>query len=296
VGEAGVSSLLSNGYQPNLVEPEGRETVYRPLSSDVDSAAVRFPDGTGRPLQAVVEESPPGQVIELAPGRYVGALSLRRAITLRGAGDLSCIAIEGSGSAVLVDAGDDRVILESLRIEGGDAESGGALRIDSGRVKAHNLHLRHCRAKSGGAIHLKNGDLDATLLRIEDVVADRGGAVWIEGKSALSLRDSQVSRSEAGQGGALCVEGGARVVLEGVTVRRARALSPAGGQALFVAGNRDAVPTLYLRRVRLEDVPFGAPLIVDGRFPGEISLFECDMPRVVLDAPGVVDGGSNHWR
>lgn len=256
----------------------------------------RFPDPSGRDLAAVIASAPEGAVIELAPGRFPGPLRIERSLTLRGAGDLSCIAVEQGGSVVEVAALDGKVVLESLRLEGGSADSGGALRIESGRVRVHNLHLQHCRAGAGGAIHLAGGELDGTLVRIEDVSADRGGAIWVQGKAALSLRDSQVSRSEAGQGGAFLIEGGARVVLEGLTVRRARALSAAGGQALFVAGSATAVPTLFLKRVRLEDVPFGQPLVVDGRFPAEVSLFECDMPRVVLEAPGVVDGGSNHWR
>lgn len=263
---------------------------------DEEPLLVRFPDPSGRSLSQVVASAPAGAVIEVAPGRYPGPLVVERAITLRGAGDLTCIYTDQGGSVVRVAALDGRVVLESLRLEGGAAESGGALRIDSGRVRAHNLHLQHCRAGAGGAIHLAGGELDGTLVRIEDVSAERGGAIWIQGRAALSLRDSQVSGSEAGQGGAFLVEDAARVVLEGLTVRRARALSPAGGQALFVAGTQDAVPTLFLKRVRLEDVPFGQPLVVDGRFPAEVSLFECDMPRVVLEAPGVVDGGSNHWR
>jgi hypothetical protein len=84
--------------------------------------------------------------------------------------------------------------------------------------------------------------------------------------------------------------------LEGITIGKSRATVAAGGQAIYVAGAGDGKPVLELVRVRLEDAPLGMPLVVDRDHPGAVSLYECDMPRVVLDAPGVVDGGANNWR
>jgi hypothetical protein len=167
-----------------------------------------------------------------------------------------------------------------------------------GRVRAHNLHIQRCQAArdGGGAISVCGGELDASRVRVHHVSGDRGGAVRAAGRATVILRDAQIRRSEARLGGAVAVEDQARVQLEALTIGRCRATTPSGGQAIYVAGSSGAFPVLKLRRVRFEDVPMGMPLVVDPSHPGEVSLSECDMPRVVLGAPGVIDGGGNHWR
>jgi hypothetical protein len=65
---------------------------------------------------------------------------------------------------------------------------------------------------------------------------------------------------------------------------------------LFVGGSRDGTPILSLHRVRLADAPIGRPVVQDRALPGLIQVSSCDLPRLVLDEPGVVDLGGNHWR
>jgi hypothetical protein len=262
------------------------------------SQPIRFPDDSGRSLAEVVGTAEPGSVLEIAPGRYTDRLVFRRGLTLRGAGDLTRISVEGRGSAVVVELPPDEALtIESVLIEGGEAEEGGAVLLRSGILRLHNVHIRECRAgQGGGAIHLSTGSLEATLLRAHDVHGDRGGAICAVGDATVRLKDAQIHDSRARYGGAMAFLGPVRAHLEGITIGKSRATAAQGGQAIYVAGAGDGKPVLELVRVRLEDVPLGMPLVVDREHPGAVSLVECDMPRVVLDAPGVVDGGANNWR
>ena len=268
-------------------------------ASDHEAARIRFPDGSGRTLGAVVEACPPGAVVEIAPGRFSGPVRITRPITLTGAGDLSRLEAGETDGLVVVDAGpEDRVALESLTFEGGRSGSGAGLRVNRGRVFLHNVHIQGCRAeRGGGALHVAGGEVDATLLRVNDVGAARGGAVWVAGDGLFRLRDGQIESAFAELGGAFAVEDGARVFLESVTVHKCRATAPSGGQAFFVSGTSGLPPPhLSLLRVRLSDVPFGLPVFVDPRHPGRVKVSACDVPRVVQGVVGVVDGGQNRWR
>jgi hypothetical protein len=110
------------------------------------------------------------------------------------------------------------------------------------------------------------------------------------------VRDSQFKKSEAGLGGALAVEGDAKVLIEGASIARARATAQSGGQVVWVAGAKGKKAIVWLRRVRFEDAPMGMPIFVDPELPGEVSISACDIPRTVSSAPGIVDAGDNHWR
>lgn len=269
------------------------------MTLEMEKEPIRFPDGTERSLVDLLESAAPGAIIELAPGRYAGPLTITRPVTIRGAGDLTRIFGERRGAVLTIRApGEGRVVVESLLIEDGASEAGGGIFVIEGLVRLHNVQIQHCQADQGGggAIHVAGGELDATLLRAHDVSGDRGGAVWAGGRAVITLRDSQIRRSEARLGGALAIEGSAKVLLEGLTIGRSRATSPSGGQAIYVAGSSRASPVLKLRRVRFEDAPMGMPLFVDPAFPGEVSVTECDLPRIVLGVPGIVDGGENRWR
>lgn len=263
-----------------------------------DQDTLRYPDGSGRSLAAFIGGSPAGSTIELAPGRYEGKLHIAKPVCLRGAGDLTRIFAGGEGRVIEVrlETGGE-VVLESILLEGGGAASGAGIWLGGGRLRLHNVHIQRCEASGGGggAIHVEDGELDASVLRVNDVRGDKGGAIWVQG-AEIRLRDSQIMGSEARQGGALAVEGPSRVSLESVTVKKARATTPAGGQALYVSGAQGVRPRLDLRRVRLEDAPLGLPVFVDPDHPGDLSLSGCDVPRMIQSVVGVIDGGENRWR
>src|SRR5262245_9463556 len=102
---ATVSNRLSEGHQP-----------------------IRFPDESGRSLSEIIESSARGAIIELSPGRYTERLVFRHGLTLRGAGDLTRISVEGRGSAISAELpADETLTIESVLIEGGEADEGGAV-------------------------------------------------------------------------------------------------------------------------------------------------------------------------
>jgi hypothetical protein len=266
--------------------------------SALPSPELAYPDDSGRSLAAVVGAAPAGAVITLAPGRHLGPVVIERPVTLRGAGELTRIVNEGRGSVVVVSAAaGGLVVLDALRLEGGEADRGGGLLVEGGQVRLRNVHVHRCHAvREGGAVLIAGGEVDAVLLRLEAVTAGRGGALAVMGSGHLVLRDSQVHRAEAAQGGALAVLDEGVALLEGVTLRRVRSTGPSGGQALWVARTARGRPRVQLRRVRMEEVTLGLPIVVDGGAGQAVELVECDAPRAAQGAPGVVDGGMNRWR
>jgi hypothetical protein len=267
------------------------------MSAETKQERIRFPDESGRTLSDLMAGYASGAVIELAPGRYAGPILITRSVTIRGAGDLTRIVGERRGPVITIRApGDARVVLDSILIEGGKSDSGGGIAIVEGRTRVHNVHIRESNGIRGGAIHVASGELDATRVRIFDVSGERGGAIWAGGGSVVAVRDSQIKKSEAAYGGAIAVEGDAKVLLEGATIARARATAQSGGQAIWVTGTRGKKPAVWLRRVRFEDAPMGMPIYIDPELPGEVTVSSCDLPRVVNTAEGIVDAGDNHWR
>lgn len=260
--------------------------------------AIRYPDGSGRLLAELLYGAPDGAVVTIAPGRYTEQVEITRPVTLRGAGDLTRFIGRSARPIIRVDADNTgEVRLESLALEDGDGEHGGALSIARGHVRLHNLHIRFSRAVAGGgAIGIAGGDVYAERIRIQHAEAGRGGGVRVHGRGVLRLADAQISHVQAGVGGALCVEDAARVVLERATIARSAATETAGGQAIYVGGSELGAPVLYLHRVRLKDAPLGVPVFNDPARAGDIRVLGCDMPRLVLGAPNLTDDGENVWR
>ena len=269
-----------------------------PDSCHRGDGVVRYPDDSSDALNAFLDGLPAGSVVDVAPGIYEGPLSITRPVTLRGAGELTRISGGGIGRPVSIAVSmSGRVILESLRLEQGEAEDGGGMLVAAGDVQLRNIHIHRCAAHGrGGALAVVGGSVAAARLFAVDVSAQRGGGVWLGEQGQLTLRDSQLSRCDANFGGAIAVEDAATLDVDGLTIRRARARSGSGGQALYARGSTTGRPILRLNRVRLEDGSLGLPIVVDPAFPAEVRLQACDMPRTVRSIAGLVDGGANHWR
>src|SRR5688572_17939853 len=119
----------------------GLMTVSMTLSGG-PRGSIRFPDESGRSLSQLIESCAPGAIVELSPGRYTDRLVVRRGLTLRGAGDLTRISVDGRGSAIVAELPpDEALIIESVLIEGGEADEGGALFLRSGVLRLHNVHI-----------------------------------------------------------------------------------------------------------------------------------------------------------
>jgi hypothetical protein len=259
-------------------------------------ARLRFPNDRGKSLRDFIAECAPGAIIEIAPGRYDEPLLIDKAISIRGAGELTRISSLARGPVITVRAGEGEVELQSLALEGGDAEEGGALLVESGALILENLHLRRCRAVRGGGLSLMGGTASARLLRFSQLEAERGGAIRVSGRATLDLADVQISHCRAAKGGAIAIEDAARLQAEAMTLHKCRASEAQGGQAMYVSGSDAGAPIVTLHRVRFADPPLGRGIVQNRTNPGLVHLSGCDLPKSVLDEPGVVDLGANHWR
>lgn len=263
--------------------------------------SIRYPDpstSSERDLAAFLAEVPPGAVVELAPGRYRGPISVDRPLTIKGAGDLTRLEGEGEGPVVRVDVDEAGLVyFESLTIASGRAERGAGLAITSGRVRLFNVQVRDCEASdAGGGIWAGGGEVEARLLRMTGLAADRGGAVAVQGHARFAIFDGELRDAWARVGGAIHASESSRIRLSGTTFGRTRATSTSGGQVLWIGAARSSELVVELERVRFEDVPIGRPLVVEAERPGKVVLFECDVPTDVFENPGIVDGGNNTWR
>ena len=259
---------------------------------------MRYPDDSAEGLDAFLQEVPEGTVVDVAPGRYEGPLVIDRPVTLRGAGELTRIIGGRGGRPISISVGArGRVVLDSLRLELGQEEDGGGLLVSAGDVQLRNIHIHQCAARArGGALAVAGGTVVGARLHTLDTSAQHGGAVWVGHNGQLTLTDSQLAQCEATYGGALAVEDSARVDVDGLTVRRARARSGAGGQTLYVRGGSEARPVVRLDRVRFDLGVMGAPVVVDPEHPAEVRLRACDVSGTVRNVAGFVDDGANHWR
>lgn len=254
-----------------------------------------------RSLAELVAGAERDAVIELPPGRYAGSVELRRGVTLRGAGDLTRIVPgEGAGAgSVLHVRTKERVRLESLLVEGGEAERGGGILVSQGTVWMFNVHLRDCAARDGGgALAVRGGTVEGRRLRFRDVHAPRGGAILVDGAAErVELEDFEVVGGEADFGGAVFVGGRAEVKLRYATIARSRAEKR--GQMVYATGREGA--TLRLDKVRFEspaweELRAGAELFNDPEGFARVLVEGCDLPRGVRDVPGVVATGRTRWR
>lgn len=262
------------------------------------SEVISYSPALGRTLAELIADAPPGSVIEVPPGRYLGPFTLDRALAIKGAGDLTRLVNERPGPVVRVSLADGaRVELESLALEGGEARDGGGLLIERGDFFGSNLRVNHCRAGRGGGIAVLAGQAELSRVRIENVEAtESGGALYSTGEGVLTLFEGQIVGAQAPKGGAVALAGGARVSLERVTITRARALTSAGGQVMALVGDSGRSPTLVLKRVRITDKALWPPLVQDPAWPGEVFAEACDLPRMTMKDTGLVDRGGNTWR
>jgi len=142
------------------------------------------------PLQDLVDQAPPGAVLEVPPGTYRGDLFLDRPVTLRARGDVTLLG-SGQGSVIRVRAPD--VTLEGLTIDG---RRGGDLGRDTSgiHVAAPNVTIRRC--------HLRNSLFGVYLRESNRAVVEETEVLGIPGLdpgekgSGIHLWDSHGFRLE----------------------------------------------------------------------------------------------------
>ncbi len=142
-------------------------------------------------VQAAIDASQDGDVIELAPGIYAESLNLRGGITLLGTGAKpEDVIIEGLLEHPVGQLRDDErlLVLENLRIRYGFATRGGGLYLENARVRMDRVEIWDCGSMlEGGAIFARNVDLEANfcvLYRNYSWGTD-GAAIYMEGEGPL---------------------------------------------------------------------------------------------------------------
>ena len=98
--------------------------------------------------------------------------------------------------------------INNLTMRNGNADNGGAIRINDGRVTINNSTVRHNTANvNGGAIWVRGGSLTIQNSTVRNNSAERnGGAIRTDDGTVLTIHGSTLRNNEAGNnGGAIWV-------------------------------------------------------------------------------------------
>jgi nitrous oxidase accessory protein len=164
------------------------------LASVGATSSASDPNAAPRDLQALLDHAAPGDVIELAPGRYDGPIRIETAVTLRG--NQSVIDGHSLGTPLVVAAAGARV--EGLRIENSGLDVGGpdsCIYVEPGATGAviQGNTLRDCTF--GIWVHETTGVelIDNRIWGREGVrVTDRGNGIHLFDGSELVIRGNEV--------------------------------------------------------------------------------------------------------
>lgn len=161
-------------------------------------------------VQEAVNAAEPGDTIQLCPGSWGGTVTIRKNLTIVGAGkdaDGSVLTDPGTHNPMIsIDAG---VTVELIDLAvAGSAEAPGAAGISNrGRLTLTRCHVRdHNHSSVGGGI--ANG-ASATLLLRHSIVSDngvshttgQGGGIYNAGGGQVTLEWSEVRQNAAGESG-----------------------------------------------------------------------------------------------
>ena len=211
-------------------------------------------------LQALFDEG--GPTIELPAGHYAGPITVRRDVTLVGAGANKTIIESTSGQPVLRIKPGLAVELHDLTLAGGDVplERGGVVTLTDGRLRVVGCTLTGSRAVLGGALHAGHGaELVVEETRIIGNVAIKGG-------------------------GGLAVTDGARVWLTRVSFSHNVAAD--GGHHLYVMGRPGAAPHISVEYVTWSECAGRGSSIANVRgFEGRFTLKGTPWPKDSLKVP-----------
>ncbi|MCB9686389.1 MAG: hypothetical protein H6738_14960 [Alphaproteobacteria bacterium] len=176
-----------------------------PLVYPGSAPAVREVPGTYATIQAAVDAACDGDVVEVDAGTWVGAVTIDRAIDVRGAGPgVTVIDAQGSGPTLSVTT----ARLSSLSL-----------------VNGSNLGNGGCLVVTAAAI--------VEDVTIADCFGAIGGGVFVAPYASLVMTDTEILRSSSGMGGGMMGSVGSTLSLERVLFEDDVATS-AGGLGISV--------------------------------------------------------------
>jgi hypothetical protein len=111
--------------------------------SQITAAADRLVPAQYPTIQAAIDASANGDVVQISPGNYAGPIDLRgKAITVRGASSTSASIISGGASVVrCMTAESANTIIENLTITGGTGAVGAGFRIEGASPTVRNCKV-----------------------------------------------------------------------------------------------------------------------------------------------------------
>ena len=180
-----------------------------------DAAVIAVP-GSQPTLAAALAAARPGDVIELAPGRYPEyGLVPTAAVTIRGLGSHAAdVVIDGAdrGRILTVEDVPGTVLLQNLTLRGGLAggatsrqRSGGAVYVARSRFEAQNCRFEDNRALAhGGAVRFVKADgrLSQCVLAGNEALLG-GGAIDCSYEASPAIDRCTFDRNAGGWGGAV---------------------------------------------------------------------------------------------
>ncbi len=194
----------------------------------------------GADLQSAVEKARPGSVLCLAPGRYTAALRPPRSVELRATGDGVVLDAGDAGRVLQVSSDDLRVVLEGIRLTGGNAREGGAVEVSGfSEVVLRDCTLSGNRARGagGGALLASAGRVRVQRCRIEANQGGAGSAILATQVASVLLQDSLVDGTPGGEGAVVSVQDGAAL-----EVLRSTVLAGRTGTAISACGTTSRSP------------------------------------------------------
>jgi hypothetical protein len=156
--------------------------------SSADGAVIEV--GPGESIQAAIDGAASGDIVVVAPGRYVERLDLLgKAITLRSAGGADETILDGaglSGSIIQCVSGESQsTLIEGFTITNGHATFGGGILIDAANpIIAHCVLVANTADARGGAMRITGGGASFVYsCAFRENLADYGAAVSNEESS-----------------------------------------------------------------------------------------------------------------
>jgi hypothetical protein len=193
-------------------------------------------------VQEAVDAADPEATITICAGTFTETVTIAQDLTLLGVGQANDPASNtlldgaGAGTVVTITAG-ATVIMQHLRVTGGNADLGGGIYNDHGTLGLSGCTVSGNAATDGGGIlnqggtlTLSNSTVSGNTASVSGNSGGFGGGIDNE-SGTLDLADSTVSGNTARIGGGLFVDGPSTVTLSDSTVSDNTADQEGGGIA-----------------------------------------------------------------
>ena len=252
------ASTLPQKYTVRLIDRKGLSSTPKEAETLGYIASGSSATDAWKNLKQAVESAEAGGVITVmgevkatnATGNY-GAISVKRKITIRRGGGMTCeLNADKNNSSkpkhrIFTVENGGELMLENITLTAGMATGastapleekcgGGIFVKEGGKAKLKNCTIKNCKAdKFGGGIcsegelTLDGGTIGGSLPNANKAML--GGGICIQKNGSLTLKTTTISRNEADYGGAICVRESGSVSMESGSLMTNTASISGGG-------------------------------------------------------------------